>query len=73
MIEKGLLPDVLLRFGMRRLLAQKLIDEQIAKEEDLENDLSDEVEVDIDDESDFSISDNSKNPMTAIEGIKVKK
>ena len=57
----------------RDTVLQKLIDEQIAKEEALENDLDDEVEVDIDDESDFSISDNSKNPMTAIEGIKVKK
>ena len=57
----------------RDAVLQKLIDEQIAKEEALENDLDDEVEVDIDDESDFSISDNSKNPMTAIEGIKVKK
>ena len=57
----------------RDAVLQKLIDEQIAKEEALENDLDDEVEVDIDIESDFSISDNSKNPMTAIEGIKVKK
>ncbi len=53
----------------RETILQKLIDEQIAKEEAFEN----QDEDDIDEESDFSISDNSKNPMTVIEVIRVKK
>ncbi len=53
----------------RETILQKLIDEQIAKEEAFEN----QDEEDVDQESDFSISDDSKNPMTAIEGIRVKK
>ncbi len=48
---------------------QKLIDKQIAEEEAFEN----EQENDVEEENDYSIQDDSKNPMTAIEGIRVKK
>jgi cell division protein FtsW len=50
---------------------QKLIDEQIAKEE--RSPLTPEGGIENDEEDDYSISDNVKNPMTAIEAIRVKK
>ena len=54
----------------RNDVLQKMIDKQIAKEE---SPLAPEGEIQVDYENDYSISDDSKNPMTAIEGIRVKK
>ena len=44
----------------RDVVLKKMIDDQIAKEEAFDNE-------------DYSIDDESENPMTAIEGIRVKK
>ncbi len=53
----------------RNEVLQKMIDQQIAQEETNENE-NDDLEENKD--NDFSISDKTKNPMTAIEGIRVK-
>ena len=54
----------------RKDILEKLIDEQIKKEESLENDEdSEESET----THGHSITENSKNPMTAIKGIRIKK
>ena len=53
----------------RNEVLQKMIDQQIAQEETNENENDDLEE---NEENDFSISDKTKNPMTAIEGIRVK-
>ena len=52
----------------RKEILEKMIDEQIEKENSTMT-----PEKETDESQDFSISDGSKNPMTAIEGIRVKK
>ena len=54
----------------RKDILEKLIDEQIKKEESLEND--DDLE-ESDEIKGHSITENNTNPMTAIEGIRIKK
>ncbi|MBC7643315.1 MAG: FtsW/RodA/SpoVE family cell cycle protein [Flavobacterium sp.] len=53
----------------RKEILDKLIDEQIEKENQLINDDHTDNKV----QEDYSIADGSKNPMTAIEGIREKK